>query len=165
MDYAHQEGVIHRDIKPNNIILLKSDNSPIVPKIVDFGIAKLVAGEDSESAALTQTGEVFGTPLNMSPEQCAGEAVDQRSDIYSLGCVLFEALTGAPPFRGQTALETMMLHTKNATPSLKEASLGLEFPETIQRIICKMLAKIPNERYQPPASGSRPDLCAKQRAN
>jgi len=146
--YAHQEGVVHRDIKPGNILLAKSDSiaTDFTPKIVDFGIAK-IAGAD-ETLALTRTGEVFGTPLYMSPEQCSGTKVDKRSDIYSLGCVMFESLTGSAPFVGQTALETMMQHTTSELPSMKQASLGGEFPPVLENIIAKMLTKDPKDRYQ-----------------
>jgi len=150
MEYAHKEGVIHRDIKPSNIVLVPSGTgeSQFVPKIVDFGIAKLEVGVESGEQALTKTGEVFGTPLYMSPEQCAGLAVDNRSDIYSLGCVLFEALTGAPPFTGQSALGTMMQHSNETQLSLKQASFGLDFPRGLEDVVAKMLAKQPNNRYQ-----------------
>jgi len=146
--YAHQEGVVHRDIKPGNILLAESDSiaTDFIPKIVDFGISKL-AGAD-EKQALTRTGEVFGTPLYMSPEQCAGSKIDKRSDIYSLGCVMFEALTGSAPFVGPTALETMMKHTHAQLPTMKEASLGTEFPGALENIIAKMLARDPKDRYQ-----------------
>jgi serine/threonine protein kinase len=142
LGYAHSEGVIHRDIKPSNIVLTTQDNK-MVPKVVDFGIAKVDQAED-----LTRTGEVFGTPLYMSPEQCSGIKVDHRTDIYALGCVLYEALTGTPPLRGASALETMMQHSTVAPPSLKEASLGLDFPPDLETIIDKMLAKDPDQRYQ-----------------
>jgi serine/threonine protein kinase len=142
LGYAHSEGVIHRDIKPSNIVLTVQDNK-MVPKVVDFGIAKV-----DQTEALTRTGEVFGTPLYMSPEQCSGIKVDHRTDIYALGCVLFEALTGTPPLRGTSALETMMQHSTVAPPSLKEASLGLDFPSDLQTVISKMMAKDPDQRYQ-----------------
>jgi hypothetical protein len=148
--YAHDQGVIHRDIKPGNIMLSvdEKDQSRIIPKIVDFGIAKLTFGEDAVGLTLTRTGDVFGTPLYMSPEQCAGTSVDHRSDIYSLGCVLFETLTGTPPINGNTALETMMRHASGDVPSLKEASLGKEFPIALEFIVAKMLAKDVRLRYQ-----------------
>src|SRR5262249_17619040 len=107
--YAHELGIVHRDIKPGNIMLVPNEEKNVwVPKIVDFGVARLNSSEMAES--LTATGDVFGTPLYMSPEQCAGQKVDLRSDIYSLGCVLFEMLTGGPPFRGDSALSIMMQH-------------------------------------------------------
>jgi serine/threonine protein kinase len=146
MDYAHQAGIIHRDIKPGNIVLMSSQDAkvPFIAKIVDFGIAKI----ESEGQTLTKTGEIFGTPLYMSPEQCDGVGIGNQSDIYSLGCVLYEALTGAPPFQGQSALSTMLQHRSATALSLREASLGLEFPDTLEKIVAKMLAKDPTARYQ-----------------
>ncbi len=147
--YAHQQSVVHRDIKPANIMLvdgipLKDEGSV---KVLDFGIAKIVNEDRGEMQTLTATGEVFGSPLYMSPEQCAGGAIDQRSDVYSLGCVLFEALTGTPPLVGANPLRTMMLHASETPPSLKEAALGTEFPQALEHIIVKMLAKTPSDRY------------------
>jgi len=146
MAYAHDQGVIHRDLKPGNIILTAAEDNPdkFIPKVVDFGLAKF---QHDDGLHLTITGEIFGTPLYMSPEQCAGSGVDGRSDIYALGCVLFEALTGDPPFRGNTALETMMQHASTVAPSLREASLGEEFPEALERVVAKMLAKDSRNRH------------------
>jgi eukaryotic-like serine/threonine-protein kinase len=147
MDYAHKQGVIHRDITPNNIVLVpsKGATSQFTPRIIDFGIAKLASDDET---ALTQVGEIFGTPLYMSPEQCLGARVDNRSDLYSLGCVLFEVLTGSPPFRAETALKTMMQHREDRPYSLRDASLGLQFPEELERIVAMMLAKDPEDRYR-----------------
>ncbi len=150
LGYAHERGVIHRDIKPSNIMLvenLQPEEEGSV-KIVDFGIAKFTQFERGDIQALTRTGEVFGSPLYMSPEQCSGSPVDQRSDIYSLGCVFFEALTGTTPFVGANALSTMMQHMGETTPTMKEASMGKTFPPLLEQIIAKMLAKKPSERYQ-----------------
>jgi serine/threonine protein kinase len=148
--YAHQQSVIHRDIKPSNIMLLDGTKpgAPGTVKIVDFGIAKLIGEDIGEVQALTRTGEVFGSPLYMSPEQCSGELVDQRTDIYSLGCAFFETLTGTPPHVGVNPLRTMMLHKTEKTPMLRDASLGVDFPQSIELIIQKMLAKAPHERYE-----------------
>ncbi len=150
MSYAHEQGVIHRDIKPGNIMLAIAPKEPsgYVPKVVDFGIAKMSDGDDGHSMTLTRTGEVFGTPLYMSPEQCMGVKVDHRSDIYSLGCVIYEALTGAPPFHGDTALNLMMKHQTAMPVSLKEASMGRDFPSVLEAIIAKTLIKDPDSRYQ-----------------
>ncbi len=149
MSYAHTKGIVHRDIKPNNIMLLH--NAPIGTegsvKVVDFGIAKYSAREGGEVQALTRTGEVFGSPLYMSPEQCQGGTIDHRSDIYSLGCVMFEALTGTLPFIGENALLTMLKHQQDSIPTLREVS-GIAFPKTLEAIVAKMLAKQPGERYQ-----------------
>lgn len=150
LSYAHGKGVIHRDIKPSNIMLvdgLDNDDDDRV-RIVDFGIAKFTQVEKSQIQALTRTGEVFGSPLYMSPEQCMGNPVDQRADIYSLGCVFFEALTGTPPFVGANALSTMMQHLGEKPPTLKEASMGRDFPFELEQIVARMLAKDGEDRYQ-----------------
>lgn len=150
LSHAHQNGVVHRDIKPNNIMIL--DGMPIGTegsvKILDFGIAKLTQHDAGEIQALTKTGEIFGSPIYMSPEQCTGEKIDHRSDVYSLGCVIFEALTGTPPFVGDSALSTMMMHQTAAIPTLKEASLGTDFSPELEGLIRTMLSKNPDERYQ-----------------
>jgi serine/threonine protein kinase len=150
MSYAHDQGVIHRDIKPGNIILTPDPKEPdrFMAKVVDFGIAKFQFGDESEALTLTRTGEIFGTPLYMSPEQCAGSGTDERSDIYAFGCVMFEALTGAPPFRGNTALETMIQHANVVPLSLKAASLGVDFPDAMERIMARALAKENRNRFQ-----------------
>jgi serine/threonine protein kinase len=145
LDYAHHEGIVHRDLKPSNIILERTGRQPLfIPKIVDFGIAKVNLHEET---ALTQIGEMLGTPLYMSPEQCAGEPVDFKSDIYSLGCVIFECLTGTPPFSGKNSMVTMMMHRHDEHPSMKEASMGLDFPRPLEIIMSKLLAKNPQDRY------------------
>lgn len=148
MDYVHESGIVHRDLKPGNIILARSANGTSVPKVVDFGIAKIQLGDDVDGQTLTKTGEVFGTPIYMSPEQCTGEPVDRRSDIYSLGCVLFESLTGAPPFTGKTAMETLMHHSSGKVATLEEASFGTKFPAALQVVVSRMLEKNPKLRYQ-----------------
>lgn len=150
LGYAHEQGVIHRDIKPGNIMLAiaPDEASGYIPKVVDFGIAKFTENEERHTLTLTRTGEVFGTPIYMSPEQCTGVKVDHRSDIYSLGCVMYESLTGGPPFHGDTALNLMMNHQSVIPTSLKEASMGREFPSLLEAIIAKTLIKDPGARYQ-----------------
>ncbi len=151
ISYAHENGVIHRDIKPSNIMLEKKiaqQTAESSVKLVDFGIAKLTGKDEFNQQTLTKTGEIFGSPLYMSPEQCLGTGVDRRSDLYSLGCVIYEALTGAPPILGDNALSTMMKHQSDTPISLKEASLGIEFPEQIEAIVAKLLRKDPDSRYQ-----------------
>lgn len=148
--HAHESGIVHRDVKPNNIMILNNMDwgTEGSVKILDFGIAKLAQHEGGEIQALTRTGEIFGSPLYMSPEQCLGGKLDHRSDIYSLGCVFFEALTGTPPFVGENAMATMMMHQRSEIPTLKEASLGNDYPPALEQIVRRMLAKDPNERYQ-----------------
>ncbi|HEY9775414.1 MAG TPA: protein kinase [Planktothrix sp.] len=151
LGYAHEKGVIHRDIKSSNIMVATPEQhhsqSKTYTRIVDFGIAKVLTAQEGDSLNLTRTGEIFGTPFYMSPEQCLGTALDKRSDIYSLGCVMFEALTGLPPFMGETALATMMKHQTEKAPTLKEGSLGKEFPDALERVIARMLEKDPRARY------------------
>lgn len=150
IQYAHSHKIVHRDLKPSNIMLAKPvyEGEQEVVKVVDFGIAKLTGADEFSQQTLTKTGEIFGSPLYMSPEQCMGIAVDHRSDLYSLGCVLYETLTGAPPFIGDSALSTMLKHQSESQLSLKEASLGDDFPQAIETIIERLLEKDPDRRYQ-----------------
>ncbi len=146
--YAHKKGIIHRDIKPGNIILLKEpDSSGATVKIVDFGIAKLSGASDPNNQNLTCIGEVFGSPYYMSPEQCEGKRIDARSDIYSVGCTLFEALVGHPPFKGNNPVQTMVMHQSHEPPSMSAAS-GKNFPDEIEELVATLLAKVPMDRYQ-----------------
>ncbi|HEY9678149.1 MAG TPA: serine/threonine-protein kinase [Drouetiella sp.] len=148
--HAHENSIIHRDIKPSNIMLVSGQplGSEGSVRILDFGIAKLASRDGSDAMQLTRTGEVIGSPTYMSPEQCAGTAVDHRSDIYSLGCVIFEALTGKPPHSGPNALRTMMMHQMETAQTLKEASGGKPFPREMENIVSKMLQKSPSDRYE-----------------
>lgn len=144
---AHSNGIIHRDVKPSNLMLGINHQSAITVKLVDFGIARLSqAGFNTQSQ--TATGLIFGTPYYMSPEQCDGKKVDERSDIYSYGCTFFEALTGAPPFQGNSALETFMLHQTGEIPTLASRAPDREFPEALELALLKMLSKTPADRYQ-----------------
>lgn len=138
LDYAHSRGVVHRDIKPANILL---ENGSAV--VADFGIAQAVS--ESRDDKLTRTGTVLGTPLYMSPEQANGESVDARSDLYSLGCVTYEMLAGAPPFSGPTGMVVMARHALDPVPSLRTARPGVPLPaaEAVERA----LAKTPADRY------------------
>jgi serine/threonine protein kinase len=111
--YAHRNNVVHRDIKPANIFICQNQEI----KILDFGISKLVGDKQSQrNQELTAIGEVFGSPYYMSPEQCRGEQIDFRSDIYSVGCTLFETLTGYVPFESANSLEIAMLHEEGDIP-------------------------------------------------
>lgn len=150
IQYAHDQGIIHRDLKPTNIMVTppETEGGKEGIKLVDFGIAKLTGIDEFNQQTLTKTGEIFGSPLYMSPEQCTGTMVDHRSDLYSIGCVFYDLLTGAPPFIGENALSTMMKHQTEIPLSLKEASLGANFPPEVEQIVAKLLEKDPNRRYQ-----------------
>jgi len=139
---AHKNGIIHRDIKPANLMLVPTAQGLQV-KIVDFGMARL-----NSQQALTAAGEIFGSPLHMSPEQCLGEAMDARSDIYSLGCSFFECLTGKPPFKGDSALNTLLMHQEKIPPSLKEVKPDTEFSAGLEAMVAKCMRKGPEQRYQ-----------------
>lgn len=142
--YAHLKGVTHRDVKPSNIIVLKDESGVERPTIVDFGIAKFSDGRTT--ATITQTGQVFGSPYYMSPEQCRGEAVDPRSDIYSLGCVLHECLSGRPPFCSDSAVKTMIDHLTESPPKLTDRNPQLS--KQIEKLVLTCLEKRKTKRYQ-----------------
>lgn len=143
MSYAHSNGILHRDLKPSNIMVSNTEAGLPEAMIFDFGISKLL---DDNTFAVTKAGEVFGSPLYMSPEQCDGKPLDAKSDIYSLGCTFYEILTGAPPFSADSLYDLMHKH-KNETPmSLREASLGKTFSPVLEQTIAKMLKKDPAER-------------------
>lgn len=139
--YAHERGIIHRDIKPGNIMLTGND-----VKIVDFGIAKLTDTGGNTIQGLTKPGEIFGSPLYMSPEQCLGQRVDQRSDLYSVGVTLFQALTGKPPLLGKTAIETTIMHQMEKPPKLSDVA-GIDFAPDLENVVARMLEKLPEDRY------------------
>jgi serine/threonine-protein kinase PpkA len=130
---AHQAGVVHRDVKPANI-LFRSDGTPV---LADFGVAKQLHAEQD----MTLTGTVLGSPIYLSPEQATGRAVDGRADLYSLGVILFEMLTGRKPYVGKTALDTMLMHVQEPVPTLPEPLRAL------QPLLDRMLAKDPEGRF------------------
>ena len=139
LGFAHSNGVIHRDVKPSNVLL--SPDGQV--KVTDFGIA-IVAFGGAESN-LTQTGAVMGTATYFSPEQAQGKSLDHRSDLYSLGIVLYEMLCGRPPFTGDTSVAIAYKHVQQAVPA--PSSLGVVLPESLEAIAMKLLAKNPEERY------------------
>ncbi|HEY6059028.1 MAG TPA: protein kinase [Gemmatimonadales bacterium] len=143
LDYAHHQGIVHRDIKPENILLHTGQAI-----VADFGIARAVDAAATDSAGgttLTATGVVIGTPLYMSPEQVVGDPVDGRTDIYALGCVLYEMLAGAPPYTGNTAQAVLARHTVDPVPSVRQRRA--EVPVGLERTVAKALAKTPGDRF------------------
>lgn len=139
--HAHQKGIIHRDLKPGNVMIV-SEGKNTSAKIMDFGIAKHTEAESN----LTNTGEVFGSVFYMSPEQCAGQSLDARTDIYSLGCLMYETLAGKPPLRGENAVQTIYKHMNEKPKSFLE--IGAAVPKDIEDIIFKAMEKDPARRFQ-----------------
>lgn len=146
LQYAHDKGVVHRDIKPSNILLINRDGEEIV-KVLDFGLAKLMPWSGKESQHLTKTGEVFGSPIYMSPEQCMGKKLEPSSDIYSLGITLFEALTGKPPFKGQNVVQTASKHLSDAPPTFESIRPDLNLPLNLQSVVFRSLEKETTHRF------------------
>ncbi|MDQ5967484.1 MAG: Non-specific serine/threonine protein kinase [Cyanobacteriota bacterium erpe_2018_sw_39hr_WHONDRS-SW48-000098_B_bin.30] len=143
LQHAHNNGVIHRDIKPSNILVKKaSDGSISNLHIVDFGIARLREKEDGQ-LTLTKTGEIFGSPEYMSPEQSLGKPVSEATDIYSLGCVLYECLVGKSPYTRESAVETLIAHIQGAAPTFE----GKQVSQKMQNIILKALEVDPLKRF------------------
>jgi serine/threonine protein kinase len=157
LDHAHKKGVVHRDLKPSNLCLHKGEDGNDLVKIVDFGIAKLLPQDGKQRQQLTQTGQIFGSPLFMSPEQCQGKPLDARSDLYSLGCLMYEAFTGVPPFMGDTAFDTMTMHINEQPKPLKRAAPDVQLPAEIENPIMRLLEKDPAKRY-PAAAAVKADL-------
>lgn len=154
LDHAHRMGVIHRDLKPSNIMLIDYEEEKDFVKVVDFGVAKLITA-GGEQQRLTQMGEVCGSPVYMSPEQCQGLELDNRSDIYSMGIVIYETLTGRLPILGKTMVETMSKHITEAPPRFKEVRPDLYIPERLEAVVFKALAKNPADRHQTMAELTR----------
>jgi hypothetical protein len=146
---AHARGVVHRDIKPENIVIEElPDGRNIHIKVVDFGIATFAAEGEDTIGKITKTGTVCGSPFYMSPEQCDGGKVDKRSDLYSLGIVLFECLTGKVPFDSKDIYQVLTMQVKDPPPRLKKIRPDLQFSDEIELVVNKALAKEPDARYQ-----------------
>ncbi len=140
LDYAHQEGVVHRDIKPSNVLI--DQHGEVL--LTDFGIAKMVEG--AGDTQLTSAGSILGTPAYMAPEQAEGKAVNGRTDIYSLGVVLYELLTGQAPYQAETPLAIVLKHLNEPLPPPR--TINAQVPEPFERIVLKAMAKDPDQRFQ-----------------
>jgi serine/threonine protein kinase len=138
LDYAHSQGIIHRDIKPSNILVDQRGNC----LLTDFGIAKMVEGSTER---LTVTGGIIGTPAYMSPEQGLGQTLDGRSDIYALGVILYEMITGQVPFDAETPMAVMIKHIYDPLQPPREFDAAI--PESIERVVLKAMAKQPEDRF------------------
>ncbi len=137
LNHAHRVGVVHRDLKPDNVFLAAEPDGEMIPKLVDFGISKM----RHASSAITARGALIGTPFYMSPEQARGDAIDERSDIFAVGILLYECLSGSPPFGGQTLSEVV----KAITDGIPAPIEGI--PPALQEVIVRALAKRAEDRY------------------
>ena len=143
LDYAHKKGIVHRDVKPGNIMLVKES---LTVKVADFGICRINEADTQRQGQQTQMGDVLGTPHYMSPEQVLGEKVDSRSDLFSAGVVLYQLLTGALPFDGDSLISVAFKITKSDPPSIDK--LRPDLPLSLRRVIDRALKKQPDKRYQ-----------------
>ena len=145
LQYAHGKNIVHRDLKPSNI-LITADGTNFV-KVLDFGIAKVITPFETKTQ-LTRTEDVIGSPQYMSPEQCLGEDLDTRSDIYSLGCVMYELLTGKPPFSHANSIKTILDHVNSSPKPMTQTVPTRQIPPGLDAVVLKCLAKLPDARYQ-----------------
>jgi len=146
LKHAHSLGVIHRDVKPENVMLVLQQADPDFAKLLDLGIAKLVAPEDAKKTRLTQKGEVIGTPQYISPEALRGEELDGRADLYSLSVMLYEMLTSRPPFESSNTMGIFAMHLATPPPPLSQAAPGLALPAVLEQLLQQGLAKEPASR-------------------
>jgi serine/threonine-protein kinase len=145
LEAANELGIVHRDLKPDNIMIARARDGSDVVKVVDFGIAKAMGGDEKQD--VTRTGLVVGTPEYMSPEQLSGDPVDGRSDIYSLGLVFFRMLTGLLPFDADSAQEVMIKRLTDEPLTLSGARPGRDFPAPLQQAMDRALQRMPSNRY------------------
>ena len=142
---AHGHGVIHRDLKPANLFLVRHDDDPDFVKVLDFGLLKRT--DETAEEALTQTGLFMGSPKYMAPEQIRGERVCAATDVYSLGVILFELLTGKVPFERTSSVNLLMAHVSDPVPTLIEVNPLVQVPAAVEEIVYRCLAKRPDDRY------------------
>lgn len=143
LEEAHSQGIVHRDLKPENVLLSHHAGNVDFVKVVDFGLARL-----SDEATLTEPGELFGTPLYLSPEQARGLRADHRADLYAVGVMLFEMLVGRPPFEASTSMAVLMKHMRTAAPRFVDVWPEARFPPALEAVVLTALEKDPVDRFQ-----------------
>jgi len=152
---AHKKGLIHRDLKPKNIILKKTGKDTYLAKVADFGIAKVLPNPGRETKYFTPDGDSFGDAQYMSPEQCMGKRLDARSDIYALGCLMYQCISGKPPFTSSNPMRLALKQLNDAPPPLSERFVDLDISAGIEHVIMRALEKDPDNRYQSVAELSK----------
>ncbi|HVZ74845.1 MAG TPA: protein kinase [Polyangia bacterium] len=150
LDHAHAAGVVHRDLKPDNIMLVERDGQTDVVKILDFGIAKVtapVSGGGATGNPLTQAGVIFGTPEYLSPEQALGEPVDARADIYAAGVILYEMLAGRKPFESEDKVKIISMHLAHVPPRIRDVAPQVDVPIALEQVVLQALEKSRDNRF------------------
>ena len=142
---AHDAGLIHRDLKPSNVMIVTPQEGGVFVKLLDFGIAR---SQNHNDTKLTMQGEIFGSPLYMAPETIQGKEIDARADIYAVGCLMYEALTGMPPHMGSSVIVTFMKHLQDKPKSMDAMMPGLNIPYDLEKVVMKCMEKNPDNRYQ-----------------
>ncbi|MBX9720072.1 MAG: serine/threonine-protein kinase [Candidatus Obscuribacterales bacterium] len=145
--HAHAAGIVHRDVKPSNIVLISNGVETEFVKIIDFGFVRVIA-PGKEMQKLTHEDSILGSAFYVSPEQCAGKMADECSDVYSLGCLMYECLTGVPPICGENLLETLHMHINTEAINLSQTREGINLPTGLESLIMRCLEKEPAKRPQ-----------------
>jgi eukaryotic-like serine/threonine-protein kinase len=144
---AHEKGVIHRDMKPENIFLVQREGRPDFVKVLDFGIAKVVSADQNDGPRLTQTGMIFGTPEYMSPEQAQGQPPDHRVDVYAVGCIMYQMLTGSVPFTADSFMGILTKHLLEPVVPPRQRRADLEIPADVEAVCLRAMEKDREKRW------------------
>lgn len=154
MQTAHEKGILHRDLKPSNILIQDTERNTVIAKVADFGTAKIIKGENAatnnsfQNLTRTHNGQVLGTPLYMSPEQCQSRSLGPTSDIYSLGCLMYQCLSGEPPIQGNDYMDVMYRHVYESPKNLADTACGNTIPRRLEEIVMSTLQKDSTNRPQ-----------------